>query len=246
MPPSANALPPTPHITYMIKPHGGELIDRVLDEDKKPIRFLIGHKNPKRFIVANLKLNRALKKALLTSTDAEWYALNNEIIKLYSDLNSTEPSYPEIYEEFERINSVLIQFSFSGAFGATDGAIIKWKERYYAIIGPLSTKIKIRQVKRAQLIAELTEVLGGKIRKKLSDGTYYVSLGTLTDSLKLILKEVEAGNYKKLETLSQSVKIAGKRMKKMLGPYMNLLKAKINIKSGKDKKYKKALEILTI
>jgi hypothetical protein len=220
----------------------------LLPEEKKPIRFMINRKNPKRFIIANLDFNRALKKAFYSRDDNDWLKLNGEMIKIYADLNSTEPSYPEIYEEFEKINSVLVSFAFSGAYGARDGAILKWNNRLLAVVGPISTKIKVRKVKKEQLVSDLTEVLGGKVTRTLPDGTYYVILGSLLESVQSIMSQIEDGEYKKVSTLSKSISIAGAKLKKMLGPFMNLLKLKFIQRVNKDKnpKFQKALEILKI
>ena len=220
----------------------------LLPSKKRPIKVLVDSFHPKRYIVANLNLEKALKNALISSDEDSWKILNKKLIKLYADLNSKEPSYPEIYEEFERINSVLINFTFSGGFGARNGMILKWNDRYISVVGPLSPDIKIRRVKKEKLVYKLTEVLGGKVRKKLSNNTYYIILNTLIHSVNSIMNDVELSNYEKLKVISEGLKLGNKRLKKMIKPYFNLLKLKFISEFGKNKNpnFKRALRYLKI
>jgi hypothetical protein len=219
------------------------------ESEKLPIRFVVGmRQNVKRFIVADKNFNRILHRALVSSNESDWLALNGEIIKVYSDLVSIEPSYPEIYEEFERVNSVLISFVFSGAFGAKDGVIMKWNDRLFAIVGPISKRIEMKSVKSNELVNQLTEVLGGQVRRKFADGTRYISLTPLLDSVNRIMTTVESGSLKEVEILARGLSISGARMKKLINPFFHLLRAKFQqrVTEKESATFKKALEILKI
>lgn len=216
--------------------------------EKAPIRFLVGiQQNPKRFLVASPALARALGQAMVSSEEREWLQLNNEVVKVFSDLSSPEPSYPELYEEFERVNSVLISFIFSGAFGAREGAILKWNDRLFAIVGPLSTRIKVRPVKMTELVERIAAALGGRLRRSLEDGTRYVDLSSLTGAVDKIMTEVSEGNFAQVKALSDGINTAGDRLKKLLNPFLHLLQAKFQLEAGKgEEKYRQALETLKL
>lgn len=216
--------------------------------DTAPVRFVVGRKAARRFMVANPALSAAIGRAFESGSGADWLAMNGEILKIYADLTSAEPSYPEIHEEFDRVNSVLAAFVFSGAFGAKDGLVVKWRDRLFAVIGPLSTKMKYAAPKKPELAAKVSAALGGTVAAVLPDGTHVIRLDSLKETLEAMLAEVEGGRFDRVHTVVDAAATHGEALKKLLVPYVNLVRAKVEQRreTADSEHLRRALEILRL
>lgn len=220
--------------------------------DTAPVRFVVGRKPARRFMVAapplSAAIGRAFAESVPSSAPANWLAMHGEILKIYADLTSAEPSYPEIYEEFDRVNSVLVTFVFSGAFGAKDGLIVKWRDRLFAVVGPLSVKIPYQAPKKPELAAKVSAALGGPVVAVLPDGTHIVRLDTLKETLEAMLAEVEGGRFDRVQTVVETAATHGEALRKLLVPYVNLVRAKVEQRreTADTEHLRRALEILKL
>jgi hypothetical protein len=199
-------------------------------------------------MVAHAEFSSAIGRAFDLGEEKHWLAMNGELLKIYADLTSTEPSWPEIHEEFDRANSVLASFLFSGAFGARDGLVVKWRDRLFVVIGPLSTKIKYARPKKPELAGKVAAALGGEVAAVLPDGTHIIRLATLKETLEAMLGELERGRFDRVQTVVDAARTHGEALKKLLVPYVNLVRSKVEQRreTADGENLRRALEILRI
>ena len=240
--PPPDAPPVTP------PPAGPALLPAAPASDTAPVRIMIGPKPARRFMVAHPAFSSAISRAFDLNDEKSWLAMNAELIKIYADLTSDEPSWPEIHEEFDRVNSVLAAFLFSGAFGAKSGLVVKWRERLFLVIGPLSTKIKYARPKKPELAGKVASALGGEVAAVLPDGTHVIRLATLKETLEAMLAELETGRFDRVKTVIDAANSHGEALKKLLVPYVNLVRSKVEQRreTADGENLRRALEILRI
>jgi len=189
---------------------------------KKPLRFKLASEN----FSANFDRIIGGKNLM----DADWQQIYDALLSVYNGavtekLSSAEP----LEEEFERINSVLITYMLSYGGPNFDSVIVKYKNYYFAFLGPLASPEAASGFKPANPEAKykLLRLLGGDIIKIISGNTIMFSLKPLSFCVNDIMREVANGEFYKLEVLFRVMTSADAPVRNLVRPFFQLLKSKI-------------------
>ncbi|HOT76983.1 MAG TPA: hypothetical protein PK467_14435 [Candidatus Wallbacteria bacterium] len=189
---------------------------------KKPLRFKFSSEN----FSANFDRIIGGKNLM----DANWQEIYDALLSAYNGAVSDKLSSAEpLDEEFERINSVLITYMLSYGGPNFDSVIVKYKNYYFAFLGPLASPEAASGFKPANPEAKykLLRLLGGDIIKIISGNTIMFSLKPLSFCVNDIMREVANGEFYKLEVLFRVMTSADAPVRNLVRPFFQLLKSKI-------------------
>lgn len=224
--------------------NGGEPLKFFLRRGKKPVRFKLADES----ISANIE-NIVSGRGL---ADSNWSELYDGVLNIYAGAVANTLGAEPLDEEFERINSVLITYMLSYGAPDFDSIIIKYKNYYFAFLGPLAGVSAASKFKPSNPEAKykLLRLLGGDIIKIISGDTIMFSLKPLSFCVSDIMREVANGEFYKLEVLFRVMSSADAPVRNLVRPFFQLLKSKILSARDLEKapelrgNYSKAYELL--
>jgi hypothetical protein len=223
---------------------GGEPLKLFLRRGKKPVRFKLTNAN----LSANIE-NIISGRGL---AESNWNELHDGLLSIYAGAVANTLGAEPLDEEFERINSVLMTYMLSYGAPDFDSVIIKYKNYYFAFLGPLAGVSSASDFKPSNPEAKykLLRLLGGDIIKIISGNTIMFSLKPLSFCVSDIMREVANGEFYKLEVLFRVMTSADAPVRNLVRPFFQLLKSKILSARDLEKapelrnNYSKAYELL--
>ena len=161
--------------------------------------------------------------------ESNWKELHSRIVALCGGAVANSLSANRIDEEFERINSVLMTYIMSYGAPDFDNVVIKYKNQYFAFLGPFSPLSRNKDFRPSNPEAKykLLRLLGGDIIKIIADNTVMFSLKPLSYCVNEIMREVANGEFYKIELLFRVMSSADMPVVNLVRPYFQLLRSKI-------------------
>lgn len=223
---------------------GGEPLKFFVRRGKKPVRFKLADQN------LSVNIERIISGRGLI--DSNWSELHDGLLKIYAGAAANTLGAEPLDEEFERINSVLMTYMLSYGAPDFDSVIIKYKNYYFAFLGPFAGESAGAGFKPSNPEAKykLLRLLGGDIIKIISGNTIMFSLKPLSFCVSDIMREVANGEFYKLEVLFRVMTSADAPVRNLVRPFFQLLKSKILSARDLEKvpelrnNYSKAFELL--